>query len=158
MSKAVELNESNYVDFTKEGKSYVQVWSEKCGWCDKQKPVSEKVVEELDVKFGTFHLNYYDPKPSEFRRLYMEGQPKAPVLLVFKDGGLVGRSYKALLSEGILKKFIENPHIEEAPKPAPVTVESLKARGFDLIRIGERAKMELQQINAQIEQMEANRA
>lgn len=157
MSKSVEINESD-LSYLKEGKTFVQVWSDKCGWCDKQKPVSEKVAEELGVKFASINLNYYDHEPSEFRRLYMENAPKAPVLLVFQDGGLVGRAYKALLSENILKKFIEEPTIENLPTQAPPTINDLKARAFDLLRTKEQADIQLRQVLEQIQKMEAQNA
>lgn len=154
MSKPVDINETD-LSYLNEGKTFVQVWSEKCQWCDKQKPVSEKVLGDIEgVKFASINLNYFDDKPSNFRRLYMEGAMKAPVLLVFQDGGLIGRTYKALLSESLLKKFIEEPTIENLPPPKPITLNDMKAQAFDLLRNKERLELQLRQLLDEIAKVE----
>ena len=151
---AIKLNDANYAEFTKEGRTFVQVWSERCGWCDKQKPISEKVVSETGIRFGTFQLNYFENTPSEFCRLYMDNQRKAPTLLVFQDGGLVGRAYKAILSEASLKTFLEIPYIDEVQVKKPVqqgkgdasklSIVELKAAILDELEIIEVANKNLQ--------------
>lgn len=113
-----KLTEETIKDYIKQpGKVFIQVWSEACGFCDKQKPVLDKVAAEYpDMKVGGININYTkkgaEQQPSEFRISHMEGMDTAPVLFVFQDGKMVGRCYKALLSESVLKKFIEEPTVE----------------------------------------------
>ena len=139
----IQLTEETVKDFIKqEGVVCLKVWSDGCGWCDKQAPVLEKVSGEItDVKFGAINISYKGDTPSPFRDEYMEGIPTAPVLFVFKDGVMAGRAYKALLSESILKKFITEPTIENKGQKKPATieehiktasVEQLKAHLWDL--------------------------
>lgn len=112
------LTEKTIKEYVKQpGKVFIQVWSKDCGWCDKQKPVLDKVSAGYpDMKVGGININYTkkgeQQKPSAFRTEHMEGNDTAPVLIIFQDGVMVGRQYKALLSEPILKKFIEEPTIE----------------------------------------------
>jgi thiol-disulfide isomerase/thioredoxin len=111
------------------------VWSDGCGWCDKQAPVLEKVSNEItDVRFGAINISYKGDTPSPFRAEYMEGIPTAPVLFVFKDGVMIGRAYKALLSESILKKFITEPTIETKKKPAVTLEEHLKTASVEQLK------------------------
>lgn len=130
------LAEDNYNQHIKEGKVFVQVWSKDCGWCDKQKPVLDKVSASYpDVKFMAINIDYTkrgeQQKPSAFRDEHLEGRDGAPVLLVFQDGKMVGRAYKALLSENILKKFIEEPTIEKVAdlqQAKPMNIEEYCAK------------------------------
>lgn len=130
------LAEESIKEYVKEGKVFIQVWSKDCGWCDKQKPVLDKVSADYpDMKFGAININYTKPgqkqQPSDFRTEHMEGYDGAPVLLIFQDGKMIGRAYKALLSENILKKFIEEPTIEniaDRQQAKPMTIEEYCAK------------------------------
>jgi thiol-disulfide isomerase/thioredoxin len=132
----LNLTEDTVKDFIKQaGTVCLKVWSDGCGWCDKQAPVLDKVSADFpDVKFGAININYSGKDPSAFRDEFMEGIPTAPVLFIFKDGVMAGRAYKALLSEPILKKFITEPTVEIKKKPATTPEEHLKSASVEQLK------------------------
>jgi len=140
MTTMTALDEATAKDFIKDGVAFVQVWSKDCGWCDKQKPVLEKVMQDYpDVKFGALNVNYTKPgqaqQPSEFRSTYLDNYDGAPILARFENGVRTHLVKKAILSESILKTLIEGAYaVEEKPKKPKTFEEYLQTASTDQLK------------------------
>jgi len=107
MSKAIELNDSNFDSEVLNSKLPVLVdfYAPWCGPCRNQIPIIGEVAESLDGKVKVVKVNVDEAelKSSEY------GISSIPALMVFKDGkvveNMIGLHSKQALEE-ILNKYI----------------------------------------------------
>ena len=107
MSKAIELNDSNFDSEVLSSKLPVLVdfYAPWCGPCRNQIPIIGEVAESLDGKVKVVKVNVDEAelKSSEY------GISSIPALMVFKDGkvveNMIGLHSKQALEE-ILNKYI----------------------------------------------------
>lgn len=158
-----ELQEADVAEFIKEGKVVIKACASdgKCGYCDKFCPTFEEATKLYpDVKFGSILVPVFKPTPSEFKRLYMKGDPEdgkrpflgTPTTVLFEGGEMKSR-INGNVSLEVLKKFIETGETPPKPEPKAPTLIELKARVYDLLVTKQNVEMELQQVNGKIAEM-----
>lgn len=161
----VALTDETYKDFIKEGRVVIRTWDEGCPKCVKYEPIFNEYIQETKVKAGVLRIHVMkEQRPSEFKRNYMR-QDKSdniretvPGTFVFENGELKARHF-GWVEKDVLAKMVSDFVVPKPPCEEPnCQLSKMKARAFDLIRTRETADMQLQQLNAQIKQMEASRA
>lgn len=147
------LTEDTYKEFLKEGRVVIRTWDEGCGYCTKYEPIFNEYIAETQVKAGTLRLFLLkEKKPSEFKRAFMKQDKQGntsetvPGTFVFENGELKARHFGAM-TKAQLHDLVTN-------FKTPVDTTLLKARAFDLNRIIELSRTELQQVLQQIEKGE----
>lgn len=154
------LTDESYKDFIADGRVVIRTWDEGCGYCTKYEPVFNEYINETGVKAGVLRIYVLKEKrASEFKRNYMK-QDKSeniketvPGTFVFENGELKARHFGAMTKEQLAKLVSDFTPPSQAKEPS-CDLTHLKAKAFDLIRTRDIASMQLQQINAQIEQEE----
>jgi thioredoxin 1 len=103
MGFIIELNNTNYQDFTSKGVTLVDIWTNWCNPCRQIAPIVDQLSIDYQGKVGVGKLD-----ATANSDLVAElGIRNIPTILIYKDGEIVdrnvGMSTKELLSELIEK-------------------------------------------------------
>ncbi len=97
-----ELTSENFKDAVSSGDVIVDFWAEWCGPCKMLTPIFEELSEEIKrVDFAKINVD------EESDVAGMAGVRGIPTLIMYRDGGELGRIVGALQKEQLKQKIID---------------------------------------------------
>jgi thioredoxin 1 len=99
---ALEITDANFEGTTQAGVTLVDFWAPRCGPCQMQGPIVDKIAEEYDGKASIGKLNVDDNADTAAKF----GVMSIPTLILFKDGEKI-EQFTGVQSEDKLKAALD---------------------------------------------------